>query len=209
MKTGKRVRSLLSIVLAALLLASFALPASASATDLADEIVRLVNAERAAQNLPALQTTNAGLHAAAKVRADECVAKFDIVEHKRPDGRIWYTVLKEHGVTHYSVAGETLAAGYDTAADIVAAWMNNTQDRTNILHPDFTHVGVGVYEGAFTLGDDPQNGYIVALQFIAESKDRHPNADNAVQAILRRIYNFVVTYWNGGIGRIIDLFRFD
>ena len=207
MKRSKRILSILSILFAVLLLAPvFALPASASAETFADETVRLVNVERGKKNLPALKTDIAGLHAAAKVRADESVVKFDIEAHKRPGGDVWYTVLAENGVTHFNGAGETLAAGYDTPAEVVAAWMDNEQDRANLLNPDFTHFGAGVFEGSFKLGDDPQNGYIVALLFITESKDRHPSADNAVQAFLRQINDFLAGYWEKGLAWILNWF---
>jgi len=208
MKTSKRILSVLTIVFAALLLLpALALPASASAADYADEIVQLVNAERAEKGLPALKTNIAGLHKAAKVRANECVVEFDIIEHKRPDGKIWHTVLKENKVTRYSAAGETLAAGYDTPSDVVAAWMDNALDRTNLFHAGFTHVGVGVYEGEFQLGNVPQAGYIVALQFIAESKYRHPDTLNATELFLQNIWISVIKSWNGGISWAINLFK--
>lgn len=169
--------------------------------------MRLVNAERAAEDLPALKTTKTGLHAAAKVRANESAAKFDIVEHMRPNGKIWHTVLKENKVVKYSAAGETLAAGYDTPAEVVAAWMDNAQDRTNLLHEEFTHMGVGIYEGEFQLGDDPQQGYIIALQFIQESKYRHPDTLNPAEAFLQSIWISVIKSWNGMINGIVGIFK--
>ena len=208
MKT-KRILSVLSILLAALLLApALALPASASGADFADDILLLVNAEREAEGLPALKTSIAGLHKAATVRVSECVVKFDIVEHMRPNGTIWHTALKENGVTRYATAGETLAAGYDTPAEVIAAWMDNAQDRTNILHEKFTHVGIGVYEGEFQLGDDPQQGYIVALQFIMESKYKHPDTMSAAELFLQNIWIAVIESWNGLIQKLLDLFNF-
>lgn len=204
MKTSKL--SVLSVIVAVLLLAPvFALPASASANAdaFASEVMELVKAERAKANLPVLAIDAANLRAAAVVRANESAVKFDIVAHKRPNGENWNTVLKENGVKRYNGTGETLAAGYDTAAEVVAAWMDNAQDRANILHPGFTHVGVGVYEGEFKLGDDPQNGYIIALLFITESNQRNPDADNAVQAFMRQINGYLVK----GLNSILDWFR--
>jgi len=203
-KRSKRVISVLSVILAVLLLIpALAAPASAAT---ADEFVQLINAERAKHDLPALNATNSGLQAAARVRADESAVKFDGVSHKRPDGRIWHTVLKEKEVTRYSTAGETLAAGITAPEDVLATWLNNSADRANILSKEFTHIGVGIYEGKFTLvGDEEQEGLIVALEFIAESKYRHPDTISDFEAFFLNLYISFVNAWNKGITWIKDL----
>jgi|GEM_PF-6591361 len=203
-KRSKHVISVLSVLLAVLLLMpAFAAPASAAA---ADEFVQLVNAERAKNGLPALNTTNSGLHAAAKTRADESAVKFDVKDHKRPDGTVWHTVLKENEVTRYSTAGETLAAGITAPEDVLATWLNNSADRANILSKEFTHIGVGIYEGKFTLvGDEEQEGLIVAIEFIAESKYRHPDTINGIEAFFLNLYISFVNVWNKGINWVKDL----
>ncbi len=46
--------------------------------------------------------------------------------------------------------GENIAQGPDTAAEVMAMWMDSTPHRENILKGDFTEVGIGVsctYEG--------------------------------------------------------------
>jgi len=200
---SKRVISILSVLLAMLLLMpAFAAPASAAT---ADEFVQLVNAARAKNNLPALNTTNSGLFAAAKVRADESAVKFDIVGHKRPDGTVWHTVLKANGITRYSTAGETLAAGFATASDAFATWLNNSADSANILSKEFTHIGVGVYEGKFTLDGNEAEGFVVAIEFIAESKYRHPDTLSGFEAFFLNLYVSFVNAWNKGITWIKDL----
>ena len=203
-KRSKRVISVLSVILAVLLLMpAFAAPASAAAA--ADEFVQLVNAARAENGLPALNATNSGLHAAAKVRADEGAVKLDVVDHKRPDGQVWHTVLKENKVTRYSTAGETLSAGFAAPADVLATWLENSADRANILSKEFTHIGVGIYEGKFTLDSNEMDGVIVALEFIAESKYRHPDTLNSFEAFFLNLYISFVNAWNKGITWIKDL----
>ena len=197
-KRSKRVIPVLSLLLAMLMLIpAFAAPASAASNT--DEFVQLVNAERAKHDLPALKTTNSGLNTAAKTRAAESAVKFDIINHKRPDGAIWHTVLKENGVTHYSTAGETLAAGYATPAEAFAAWMNSSKDSANILHKDFTHMGVGIYEGKFQLNGEDQDGFIVAVEFIAESKNRHIDTYGNFAAFFVNLFVSFVNAWNNGI----------
>lgn len=105
--------------------------------ELSAEVVALVNAERAKQNLPALGTFGT-LTAAAEIRAPELVKLF---EHTRPDGTACFTALDEAGVNYY-MAGENIAAGSSTAAGVMEMWMNSPGHKANILHKSFTHIGV-------------------------------------------------------------------
>ena len=102
------------------------------------EVIRLVNEERAEYGLPALTTTDA-LTAAAAKRAEEISGDYG---HDRPDGSSCFTVLPEFGI-RYETAGENIAAGQKTPAQVVRAWMNSEGHRNNILNPDFTQIGVG------------------------------------------------------------------
>ena len=109
----------------------------------AQEVMRLVNIERANAGLPALQM-DAQLSAAAAVRAQEIDVSFS---HTRPDGTSCFTVLKEMGIT-YRACGENIAKGSPTPARVVEGWMNSAGHRANILNRNFTTIGVGVYEDA-------------------------------------------------------------
>ena len=62
--------------------------------------------------------------------------------NERPDGSSCFTVLPEFGI-RYETAGENIAAGQKTPAQVVRAWMNSEGHRNNILNPDFTQIGVG------------------------------------------------------------------
>ena len=108
----------------------------------ADEVLRLVNEERAQGGLPALGI-DSKLTAAAQVRAEELEKKF---AHERPDGSSCFTVLKEIGVP-YKTAGENLYMGtgssVDTPQKAVQGWMNSPGHRANILKDSFTTLGVG------------------------------------------------------------------
>ena len=84
------------------------------------EVIRLVNEERAEYGLPALTTTDA-LTAAAAKRAEEISGDYG---HDRPDGSSCFTVLPEFGI-RYETAGENIAAGQKTPAQVVRAWMNS------------------------------------------------------------------------------------
>lgn len=107
-------------------------------------ILDAINAERTAQGLPEL-ALDSRLCAITSVRAYESSMSFS---HTRPDGTSCFTVLDEYGYSGYSAAGENLlqcSVGY-SAEDMVALWMSSTGHRANILSPDFTTAGIGVYE---------------------------------------------------------------
>lgn len=99
--------------------------------DLADEVVRQVNAERAKYGLSSLRV-DAELVRAAEVRAREIVQSFS---HTRPDGRAWSTVSA-------SAYGENIARGQKTADKVMAAWLTSEGHRANILRPSYGSIGV-------------------------------------------------------------------
>ena len=110
---------------------------------LAEQVVDLVNAERAKAGVGAL-TLDKGIESAALLRAKEIETSFS---HTRPDGTSFSTVLKEYGIT-YKGAGENIAWGQRTPEDVMNAWMNSDGHRANILNPKFTKIGVGLYQNA-------------------------------------------------------------
>ena len=102
------------------------------------EVVRLVNAERAKYGLAAL-TQNDGAQNVAHVRAKEIVQSFS---HTRSDGRSCFTAASDLGVTYRS-AGENIAYGYATPAQVVNGWMNSEGHRKNILSAVYTKITAG------------------------------------------------------------------
>ena len=112
---------------------------------MANQVLQLVNAERAKNGLGALtMNTNAGK--AAQVRATEIVTQFS---HTRPNGQDPFSALKQFGVS-YSTAGENIAYGYPDAQSVMNAWMNSPGHRANILNGSFKQMGVGVYQAKGT-----------------------------------------------------------
>lgn len=108
-----------------------------------EEVVNLVNAERANEDLGAL-TLDGTVQAAAMVRVNECVSSFS---HTRPGGAAFYTALDEQGAS-YSTAGENIAYGQTSPQEVVDAWMNSPGHRANIMNGAFTSIGVGYCEDA-------------------------------------------------------------
>lgn len=105
----------------------------------ANEVFRLTNAERTNAGLEPFSMMSS-LTRTAGVRAREIIELFS---HDRPDGSDCFTAFDENDVP-YTAAGENIAMGQRTPADVVRAWMNSAGHRENIMNGDFSHLGVGV-----------------------------------------------------------------
>ena len=119
----------------------FSYPENSCTSDYRQEVLDLVNAERAKYGLHPLVMGDANLTAAAQKRAEEIAT---VNSHVRPDGSKWYTVLKEYNVTD-AAAGENAAWGSVSPEEVVNAWMNSAGHRANILDPEARAMGVGYY----------------------------------------------------------------
>lgn len=107
----------------------------------AQELLTLVNNERAKNGLSALTLGDANLNAAAEKRAEEVARS---ASHTRPDGTNCFTVLGEYGVKENG-AGENLGWGDASAQEVFDSWMASDSHRANILNPQATQMGVGYY----------------------------------------------------------------
>jgi uncharacterized protein YkwD len=111
----------------------------------AAEVLRLVNVERAAANCAPV-TADSRLDAAAQGHSAD-MAERGYFSHTTPDGVDFATRITRAGYT-WSGAGENIAKGQRTPADVMTAWMNSSGHRANILNCRFQHLGVGLaYEG--------------------------------------------------------------
>ena len=104
----------------------------------AEEILRLVNEERAKENLQPLKLAD-DLCQWANIRAKECVELFS---HTRPNGEDGLGIIS---AKKYKRRGENLSVGSTTPEQVMDQWMNSPSHRDNILFPDFTELGVGYY----------------------------------------------------------------
>jgi len=113
-------------------------------TELADEVFRLTNLERS-NHVPPSPALNrsAPLTQVAQFRAGEIIIYID-ADHRRPDGREWSTILDDYGIER-GPAGENLAAGPRSPAEVVRAWMESPLGHgDNIVNVEFGRMGVGV-----------------------------------------------------------------
>lgn len=101
-----------------------------------NEMLAAVNAEREKVGVAPL-SLNASASKCAQIRAYELQEKMD---HYRPDGTLFNTVLDANGVG-YHTAGENIAAGQNSVATAVNAWMNSQSHREAMLNPEFTQIG--------------------------------------------------------------------
>lgn len=106
----------------------------------AQELLRLVNAERQRVNVHPL-VLNDKLTAAAQ-RHSQDMATSRRMSHTGSDGS---TMRSRIDATQYrwSTIGENVALGQPSAAAVMAAWMNSPGHRQNILNPAFTELGIG------------------------------------------------------------------
>lgn len=102
---------------AAFICLMFVLAMPAHAASKADELLQLVNAERAQAGVAPLSMGSSALNAAAQARAKELTVNYS---YNRPNGSREFTILPEYGVDDVSV-GENYWAAAENASDVVAA----------------------------------------------------------------------------------------
>lgn len=133
----------LTVLLAAAPLATAAAPASAALT-YQQQVVQLVNAQRAKVGCRAL-VTDARLARAAQAHSAD-MARRRYFSHTSPDGRTFVQRIRAQGYMGTRL-GENIAAGYRTPSTVMAAWMKSAGHRANILNCRYTAIGVGYATG--------------------------------------------------------------
>lgn len=133
------------------------------ATDITTEkIITLVNQKRAEVNLPPLSLSDQ-LSAAATQKAQDMFGQ-DYWAHISPTGTTPWSFITSSGY-EYVYAGENLARNFNTADEVVAAWMNSPSHRANILKPEYKDIGLAILNGKLN-GEDTT---LVVQEFGAKS----------------------------------------
>ncbi|WP_438351143.1 CAP domain-containing protein [Paenibacillus sp. FA6] len=113
-------------------------------SDVTSQVVDLVNQERSKAGLKSLvidaKLANMALDKAKDMNNNNYFA------HQSPTFGSPFDMMKQYGIS-YSYAGENIAKGQKTPADVMQAWMNSEGHRANILSANFTTIGVGYYNG--------------------------------------------------------------
>ena len=108
-----------------------------------EEVLELTNVERRHANLPEF-TLDVQLSEAAQIQSED-LALGDFFSHTSPKDVALADRLEAGGYEDYATAGENIAAGQLTAAQVVREWMKSPSHKENILDPEFTELGVGYY----------------------------------------------------------------
>ena len=116
---------------------------STSVSSYEQQVVALVNAERAKYGLAAL-TLDETLCGYARVKSQDMHDQ-GYFSHTSPTYGSPFDMMRSFGVSYRS-AGENIAMGYSTPEAVVAAWMNSEGHRANILSANYTTLGVGYVE---------------------------------------------------------------
>jgi uncharacterized YkwD family protein len=117
---------------------------SAATSTFASQVVTLVNQERAKASLKSL-ASDSSLSAMALDKAKDMYNNH-YFDHTSPTYGSPFDMMKTYGI-RYTYAGENIAMGQRTPQEVMAAWMNSTGHRQNILNPKYTKIGVSYYSG--------------------------------------------------------------
>jgi len=115
-----------------------------------EQLTSLTNQKRQEYGLSAL-SLNPQLSLAAQNKATDMFVK-DYWAHNSPDGVTPWVFIKGSGY-NYIYAGENLARGFNSAPDVINAWMASPEHKQNMLSPNYTDVGFAVMAGKLT-GED-------------------------------------------------------
>lgn len=105
------------------------------------EVVRLVNVERSKRGLSEL-SFNTELSNVATLKSQDMINK-NYFDHTSPTYGSPFDMMKQFNIS-YRTAGENIAKGQRTPAEVVNSWMNSSGHRANILNANFTDIGIGV-----------------------------------------------------------------
>ena len=115
------------------------------------KIIALTNNLRTSLSLGALVENSKLTQAATEKVGDMFLNQY--FAHVSPAGLGVQTFLKRVGYA-YSVAGENLAMGFNTAPEVMTAWEASPTHYANIIDPNYKEIGVamagGTYEGTET-----------------------------------------------------------
>ncbi|MEU2852538.1 CAP domain-containing protein [Streptomyces syringium] len=116
-------------------------PAGGPTARLAQQVVEMVNAERARAGCSPV-TVNAKLQAAAQGHSDDMAAR-DYYDHTTPEGKSPGDRMTAAGY-RWSTYGENIFKSPKDARTAMDGWMKSQGHRDNILNCSFKEIGVGI-----------------------------------------------------------------
>lgn len=131
-------------------------------------LLSTINAYRKVQGLgPYVMDPRLMAAAEDRMRHMEQVGYF---AHTAPDGTAPFVWVTKRGF-EYAMAGENLAAGFETAEILVDSWMQSEGHRANVISPTYTSVGIAIIDGYV---DRRATGKSVVMLFAREKVERVP-----------------------------------
>ncbi len=116
-------------------------PAAPGNASFEDQVVSLVNQERAKAGCAAL-TVDSRLAAAAREHSQDMATR-NYFDHTTPEGVDPGTRITNAGY-RWQAYGENIAMGQPDPDSVMQAWMNSPGHRANILNCNFKNLGVGL-----------------------------------------------------------------
>jgi uncharacterized YkwD family protein/spore coat assembly protein SafA len=110
-------------------------------TEQENEVIRLVNVQRVNNGLQPL-TANWELCRVARYKSADMANK-GYFSHTSPTYGSPFKMMENFGL-RFSAAGENIAYGQTTPAQVMNSWMNSPGHRSNILNGTYTQIGVGL-----------------------------------------------------------------
>jgi len=108
----------------------------------AQQVLDLVNEARSSAGLKPL-AMNSALSKMAMVKAQD-MHDNNYFAHESPTYGSPFDMMKSFGIA-YQWAGENIAKGQRSPAEVMNAWMNSPGHRANILNGNFTQIGIAYY----------------------------------------------------------------
>lgn len=106
-----------------------------------NEVIRLVNIERSKAGLAPLKA-HWELSRVARYKSQDMINK-GYFSHISPTYGSPFYMMENFGL-RFTSGGENIAKGQQTPQQVMSAWMNSPGHRSNILSPNFSHIGVGL-----------------------------------------------------------------
>ncbi len=117
------------------------IPSPSSVKAFETEVVRLVNIERSKKGLQSLKQ-NWEIARVARYKSQDMINK-KYFSHTSPTFGSPFKMMESFGI-RFSSAGENIAYGQNTPAEVMKGWMNSPGHRANILSPSYTNIGCGL-----------------------------------------------------------------
>ncbi|HEY8655620.1 MAG TPA: CAP domain-containing protein [Candidatus Limnocylindria bacterium] len=142
-----------AILLATTLLAALPMPAASATLDQGEStLLAAVNDFRAGRGLPTLVSSDTLTYAAKWMATDMAVNSY--LSHTSLDGRSPTQRMADFGYPAFATwAGEDLAAGYSSAADVLNGWIASPAHFAVLTNPNYRAIGLGrAYSAGSTYG---------------------------------------------------------